>query len=94
MKKYELMYILKANLDEAALMSEKEALSRILTDNGAQITKVTEWGLKDFAYEIKKERKGYYVILNFETETNNAVNEFRRIVALDNNVIRFLIINS
>ncbi len=88
------MYILKANLDEAALMSEKEALSRILTDNGAQITKVTEWGLKDFAYEIKKERKGYYVILNFETETNNAVNEFRRIVALDNNVIRFLIINS
>ena len=94
MKKYELMYILKANLDEAALMSEKEALSRILTDNGAQITKVTEWGLKDFAYEIKKERKGYYVILNFETETNNAVNEFKRIVALDNNVIRFLIINS
>ena len=94
MKKYELMYILKANLDEAALMSQKEALSRILTDNGAQITKVTEWGLKDFAYEIKKERKGYYVILNFETETNNAVNEFRRIVALDNNVIRFLIINS
>ena len=94
MKKYELMYILKANLDEAALMSEKEALSRILTDNGAQITKVTDWGLKDFAYEIKKERKGYYVILNFETETNNAVNEFRRIVALDNNVIRFLIINS
>ena len=62
MKKYEIMYILKPTLDDAARKEEMNKLSSILSNNGAKVGKVNEWGLKDLAYEIKKEKKGYYVV--------------------------------
>lgn len=90
MKKYELMYILLPDLSEEDLKNENEKLQKILTDNGAKITGVNEWGLRDLAYEIKKLNKGYYVVTNF-TADPIAVSEFNRIVPLDQKVVRFLI---
>lgn len=90
MKKYELMYILKANLDEEARKAEIAKLHGILTKNGAKIGKVNEWGLKDLAYEIKKEKKGYYVVTKFEAE-NAALKEFNRLTNINSNVLRYLI---
>lgn len=91
MKKYELMYILNPSLDEAQLKSVKEALHKILTDNGAKLGKIQEWGLRQLAYEIKKFKQGYYVVVEFETETNKAVSTFNATVPLNANVVRFLI---
>ena len=90
MKKYEIMYILKADLEEAARKKEVEKLHNILTKNGAKITKVDEWGVKDFAYEIKDLKKGYYVVLKLSSDAD-ALNEFSRLVRIDENVIRHLI---
>ena len=90
MKKYEIMYILKADLEEAARKKEIEKLHNILTKNGAKITKVIEWGVKDFAYEINDLKKGYYVILSVLAEANQ-LNEFKRLVGIDENVVRHLI---
>ena len=90
MKKYEIMYILKADLEEAARKKEVEKLHTILTKNGAKITKVDEWGVKDFAYLINDQKKGYYVVLKVLTDAS-ALNEFSRLVRIDENVIRHLI---
>jgi len=90
MKKYEIMYILKADLDEAARKKEVEKLHSILTKNGAKISKVDEWGVKDFAYEIKDQKKGFYVVLKVQTDSS-ALNEFSRLVRINENVIRHLI---
>ncbi|MCR4561723.1 MAG: 30S ribosomal protein S6 [Bacilli bacterium] len=89
MKKYELMYILNANLDEAARKDEIAKLQKILEDNKAKVTKTEEWGVKELAYPIKKQSKGYYVILKVTAE--EALNEFDRLAKLDNNVLRHLI---
>jgi small subunit ribosomal protein S6 len=35
---------------------------RLITDNGGKVIDVNEWGLRDLAYAIKKETKGYYVV--------------------------------
>ena len=91
MKKYEIMYILKPTLEEADRKAEIEKLAKLLTNNGAKITKSDEWGLKDLAYEIKKEKKGYYVVLKIEAETTS-LKEFERLTKIDNNVLRYLII--
>ena len=61
MKKYEIMYILKANLDDASRNELIGKLNDYLTVDGGTIDNVNEWGLKDLAYEINKEKKGYYV---------------------------------
>ncbi|MCQ2793925.1 MAG: 30S ribosomal protein S6 [Bacilli bacterium] len=90
MKKYEIMYILKADLDDAARKKEVSKLHEILTKNGAKITKVDEWGVKDFAYEIKDQKKGYYVVLKVLTDAA-VLNEFSRLVRIDEHVIRYLI---
>lgn len=90
MKNYEIMYILAPTLDEAGTKSAVESLHKILTDNGAKITGVKEWGMKDLAYPIKKQTKGYYVVVNFSGEPA-AINEFDRIVKLDTRVLRFLV---
>ncbi|HKL73055.1 MAG TPA: 30S ribosomal protein S6 [Candidatus Onthovivens sp.] len=91
MKKYELMYILRTNLDETARKAEIEKLHGLLIAGGAKINKVDEWGIRDLAYEIKKESKGYYVVVKFEAE-GTAFKEFERLTKIDVNVLRFLIV--
>jgi small subunit ribosomal protein S6 len=91
-KKYEIMYILKPELAADAIKAENESLQKILTDNGATVTKVDEsLGLRDLAYEIKKCKKGYYVVLSFETSDNKAIKEFDRLTRVNSNVLRFLL---
>lgn len=90
MKKYEIMYILRSTLEESDRKAEIEKLAKLLTSNGAKVSKTDEWGLKDLAYEIKKEKKGYYVVLKVEAEPA-ALKEFDRLTKIDNNVLRYLI---
>ena len=90
MGKYEIMYILSANLDDAARKAEIEKLHGILTANSATIRNVNEWGVREFAYPINKLTKGYYVILKVTAEPEG-LKEFDRLAKLDNQVIRFLI---
>ena len=90
-KKYELMYILKPELDEAGVKAENANLQKILTDHGAKIVDVAEWGLRDLAYEIKKSKKGYYVVVTFENQEQKAIDEFERLTRNNANVLRFLL---
>lgn len=90
MKKYEIMYILKANLEDAQRKEIIEKLHSLLTNEGAKVTNVNEWGLRDLAYPIKKETKGYYVVIKVECEPN-ATKEFDRKTKINNNVLRYLI---
>jgi len=90
MKKYEIMYILKADLEEAARKDEISKLHAILTEKGAEIRDVKEWGLKDFAYPIEDLKRGYYVVIKV-TADEAALLEFGRLARIDANVLRHLI---
>ncbi len=89
MKKYELMYIVKDGLDEEARKAEIAKLHGILTSNGAKLGEVKEWGLRNFAYPINKQIKGYYVVVKL-TATDAALNEFTRLAKINPNVVRHL----
>lgn len=92
MKKYEIMYILRADLDETARNEALAKVNAILTDNGAEIVSVDEkMGLRDLAYPIDDEVKGYYVVLKVNAE-NVALKEFDRLVKINRNVLRHLIL--
>ena len=92
MRKYEIMYILKADLDEAARKAEMDKLAELLTSNGAKVEKTDEsFGLRELAYPINDELKGYYVILKVSAE-QAALNEFNRKVRHNANVLRHLIV--
>ncbi|HLS08910.1 30S ribosomal protein S6, partial [Lentibacillus sp.] len=61
MRKYEIMYIIRPDMEEEAQNSLIERFSKVLTDNGAEIEKVDEMGKRRLAYEINDYRDGYYV---------------------------------
>lgn len=85
------MYILKANLEDAKRQEVMDGLHAIITSNDGTIENVNEWGLKEFAYEINDEKKGYYVVVEV-TANNEGIKEFDRLARINNNVVRFLIV--
>ncbi len=90
MKKYEIMYILKADLEEAARKAEIEKLHSILEVRGGKVSKVDDWGVKEFAYPIDDMTKGYYVVIKVSAD-QEALDEFKRLSKIDQNVVRHLI---
>jgi len=91
MQKYEIMYILKATLEEEA---RKEAIAKLhatLTDNGATLRDVKEWGIRDLAYPIKDELKGFYAVIKITSEPK-AIHEFDRLAKINAHVLRHLIV--
>ena len=92
MRKYEVMYVLKADLDDAARKEVMDKLAKIITDNGGKVEKTDEsMGLRELAYPIKDQTKGYYVVLNVSMD-NVAINEFNRLVRINPSVLRHLIV--
>lgn len=91
MKKYEIMYILKANLEEEARQQVIDGLHSIITSNEGTIDNVDEWGIKDLAYEIENETKGYYMVVTVSAN-NLGVSEFDRLARINTNVVRHMII--
>lgn len=91
MKKYEIMYILKPNLEDANRNVLIGKLHEILQVNGGTVDNVDEWGLRDYAYEIDGDKKGYYVVINVTTDVAN-INEFDRICKINPSVVRSLVI--
>ncbi len=89
MRKYEVMYILNASLEDSARQSLIESMHGIITNNGGKILNVDDWGVKEFAYRIEDMTKGYYVVVTFECETA-ALNEFTRLMHINKDVVRFM----
>ena len=71
MRKYEVMYIVRPTLDQEAIAKEIANVNAIFTNNDSKVLEVNEWGLRELAYEIEKNRKGYYVVLNVEATKKN-----------------------
>lgn len=93
MRKYEIMFIVKPDLEEKAVKDTVKKLEKTLTDNKAVITLSKELGQKEFAYEIKGFKSGFYYLYNIDSNSDKAVKEFDRIAAIDENVVRHLVIN-
>ena len=92
MRKYEIMFIVKPDLEEKAVKDTVKKLEKTLTDNKAVITLSKELGQKEFAYEIKGFKSGFYYLYNVDSNTDAAIKEFDRIALIDENVIRHLVL--
>ena len=93
MRKYEIMFIVRPDLEENAVKETVKKLEKVLTDNKAVITLSKELGQKEFAYEIKGFKSGFYYLYNVDSTTDAAVKEFDRVAAIDESIVRHLILN-
>ena len=91
MNKYEIMFIVRPDIDEETRKKTVTTLEKILSSDRATITLSKELGQMDFAYEIKKFKSGYYYLYNIETPNSNAIKEFDRVAKINENVVRHLV---
>lgn len=89
MRKYEIMYIIRPNIEEEAKKALVERFNTILTENGAETAEAKEWGKRRLAYEINDFRDGYYVLVKTEAEAA-AIQEFDRLAKISEDIIRHM----
>ena len=94
MRKYEIMFIVKPDLEEANITEVANSMKELLVSNNATILEETAMGQRELAYEINKYKTGYYFLSVIESENDDAVNEFDRVALINENIIRHLIVRT
>lgn len=92
MSPYELMYIVKPELDDAAVQQEIDKINQLIKTNGGQVKKVTPWGKRRLAYTVKDQREGHYVVAEFDLDRGR-VQEVERVLKISDSVFRHLLVH-
>ncbi|MDR1566686.1 MAG: 30S ribosomal protein S6 [Treponema sp.] len=89
MRQYELTVIFP--LEEDQHKAGREQLLTDLGNNGAVIEKTDETGDRDLAYEIRKRKRGKYVLFTIKAEPEKIAN-MDRIFKLNANLLKYLFV--
>ena len=91
--KHEILYIIRPDLGDDQKKELVERFDAILTDNGAEITKSEYWDTnRKFAYEIEGYTEGDYYVVNLDSTSTDAINEFDRLARINDNILRHMIV--
>lgn len=90
MKKYELLSIIKPNLDMEEVEKVIVNLEKTIVDFGGSVQNIDKAGRKKLAYDINKYRDGFYAILNIEFPADKLV-ELKRNLKLNESILRNMI---
>ena len=91
MSNYESVLIARQDLGTSQVTDLVANLSDVIKAQGGEVVKVDNWGLKNLAYRIKKNRKGHYVVLNIVAPAQ-AIFEYERLMRLNEDIIRYMTI--
>jgi small subunit ribosomal protein S6 len=88
---YELMYIVKPELDDEGVQREIDRVNQLVQSNGGQVKKVTPWGKRRLAYTVKDLHEGHYVVAEVELD-GTRVAELERVLKISDTVFRHLLV--
>lgn len=91
MRNYEVMFVVRPNLEDEATNAVLENVKTVLENFGAKINEVKNMGRRELAYEVKKFNNGNYFLICVEAEPK-AVEEFNRIANISEDIIRHIVI--
>lgn len=86
---YETVIIARQDLATAQVDELNQQLQNTVKEQGGKTAKVESWGLRNLAYKINKNRKGHYVLFNFDAPAT-AIHELERTMRLNEDVLRYL----
>ena len=91
LRDYEVVYIFHPALEEDRIGEKIERFHALLTTPGGEITAVDHWGKRPLAYEIADQTTGHYTVAHFSAPSE-ALPEFERLIKLDDEVLRYLVV--
>ncbi len=90
MKKYEVIFIVKV-LEENIIEENIVKFQQLLQNNNAEVLDINRWGKRRLAYEIEKQKEGFYVLITFSTESKT-VFELERVLKITDDILKYIII--
>jgi len=89
---YEILYIIRPDIDEENKKALVERFDTILSNNGAEITESKDWAKRRFAFEIEDYKEGTYHLVNITSENSDAIDEFERLARINDDILRHMIV--
>ncbi len=89
---YELALVLNGKLEDDARAEALEKVQNYITRFGGSVLNVDDWGKKKFAYDINKQKEGFYYFIKFQSEDNKCPNELEANVRIMEPVVRYLVV--
>ena len=90
MNKYESVIIINPTVEAEKIKTLVQKFTDLI-NNAGKVEKVDEGGKKKLAYEVKKNKEGYYVIINFEAQPELIV-ELERNYRITDEVLKFIVV--
>ncbi|HEX5396966.1 MAG TPA: 30S ribosomal protein S6 [Candidatus Limnocylindria bacterium] len=90
MRRYELMLLLRPDLEDDKLQSAVEKVTRAIVNGGGSLSKVSPWGKRRLAYDIQNFRDASYFLIQFDIEPS-AVREIERGMLISEEILRHLV---
>jgi len=89
---YESVFIVRQDIPATQVEVLAAQFAEIIVKDGGQVTKTEQWGLRNLAYKIKKNRKGHYVLFNIDAPSA-AVAEMERNMKIHEDILRVLTVS-
>jgi small subunit ribosomal protein S6 len=83
------VFIARQDISVPQVEALTEGFTKVIEDHGGKVTKCEQWGLRPFAFRIRKHRKGYYVLLNIDAVAAG-LHEMERQMRISEDILRFM----
>lgn len=89
MNRYETLFIVQSELTSEDITAVIDRYSKIITDNKGTALKVERWGKRKLAYLIRKQARGFYILIDFACKSE-IVFELERNLKFDDKVLKYM----
>ena len=89
MPTYETLCVLHPELPETRIKEVSAWIGKILEGAQGTVLQMNDWGYRDLAYRTKKQRRGYFLRVEYNAPSA-AVRELERNLRISENVLRYL----
>jgi small subunit ribosomal protein S6 len=84
------MLLLRPDLEDDKLQAAVEKVTRAIVNGGGSLSKVSPWGKRRLAYDIKRHREASYFLIHFDIEPGQ-VREIERGMLISEEILRHLV---
>ena len=88
---YEALYIIQPDLTDEQITPITEKYKQVVEEQGGEVESINRWEKRRLAYEVKGQKEGFYVLMNYKSESKVST-ELDRLFKIADDVIRHIIV--
>ncbi len=94
MRIYEELFILRPDAVEEEIDAYIEQIKALIVSSKGTVDKVEKWGVRKLAYRVEKRNEGFYVLIQFSTDTTALVKEVERRMRVTDSVMKWITVRT